>query len=216
MVAETQPIAYVLDPDPRTRDQVSAIATRAGLSSARFETASEFLAQYGHESTGCLILELKLPDMSGLRLQSRLVERGVDLPRIFLTSHANSRLAVEAMRGGAIDFLPKPVIDASLALKIQEAIARQQRERQREIQLAEWRQSFQRLTLREMQIFRCAVDGRPNKATARYLQISEASVETYRYRLMKKLNVTQLPDLIRIWVAIYGWQPPALEVSGKY
>jgi FixJ family two-component response regulator len=154
--------------------------------------------------------------MSGLRLQSRLVERGVDLPRIFLTSHANSRLAVEAMRGGAIDFLPKPVIDASLALKIQEAIARQQRERQREIQLAEWRQSFQRLTLREMQIFRCAVDGRPNKASARYLQISEASVETYRYRLMKKLNVTQLPDLIRIWVAIYGWQPPALEVSGKY
>lgn len=200
---ESLPIAYVVDSDNSVRGHVKSAALEAGFVVRQYAEAGSFLADFRVEQLGCVVLDLNLPDVCGLTLQRMLIEQQADLPRLFLAGHDSARSAAKAMQEGAFDVLQKPVDRRQLTARLQIAVESQRNCRRQLEKLAKWRKAFSEITLRETQVFRLVVEGKPNKAIARHLGVGEPSVETYRCRLMKKLGAVCLTDLIQIWMALH-------------
>jgi FixJ family two-component response regulator len=195
---EARPTVFVVDDDPAVRESMGMLMASAGLRACGYASGREFLAAYEPGAPGCLVLDLRMPGMSGIEVQQELDRRGATLPIIFLTAYADVPTAVGAVRAGAVDFLEKPVDGGRLLRRVQDALGMDSRSRARRSAAEEARERLARLTVREQDVLRLVVEGSSNKAIAKALGISRRTVETHRARIMRKTGAASLPDLIRI------------------
>ena len=163
-----------------------------------FATAQEFLDAYTDDRAGCLVLDVRLPGMSGLELQEKLAARGTPLPTIIITGHGDVPMAVRAMKTGAIEFLEKPFSDQGLVDRVQQAIRLDSQVRRQRAQCGEVAARLQALTLREREVLERVVMGKSNKEMAANLDISTKTVEAVRARLMRKMQADSLAELVRM------------------
>jgi FixJ family two-component response regulator len=159
-----------------------------------------------------LILDVQLPGLSGLDLQKRMVEIGLEIPIVFLTGHGNIPASVQAMKAGAVQFLTKPFDEQELLEAIREAIERDRRIRQRRTEMRELRERYESLTAREQQVMQEVVSGRLNKQIAAELSITEFTVKIHRGRVMHKMRADSLPDLVRMAAGLGLRAPPSTKV----
>ena len=197
-MTKQQGTVFVVDDDEAVRRALSLLLDSVGLRSECYPSAVEFLESYDPEKSGCLLLDIRMPSMSGLDLQARLGELRSTLPIIFLTGHADVPLAVRAMQAGAFDFLEKPFNDQELLDRVHVALEQEAQGRQKLGELRAVRQRLDRLTPRESEVMKLIVEGHSNKIVADRLGISERTVEIHRGRGMKKLGVRSVPDLVRL------------------
>lgn len=197
-----KPTVFVVDDDPALTDGLKLLLTAAGLGVETFPNAQAFLAEYRAERPGCVVADIRMPGMSGLELQERLVTDGVGIPVIILTGHGDVSAAVRALKGGAVDFLEKPFNAQTLLEQINKAIAKDAETRRAEERQAEVTRCLARLTPREAEILELIINGRANKVIAVELSISERTVELHRSRIMKKMQVRSVTELVRSTMAV--------------
>ncbi len=192
-------VVFVIDNDPSMRAALEDLVGSVQLEVRLFSSPQEFLAASKRpEVPGCLVIDVRLPGMSGLTFQNELARMGVDLPVIFITRHGDIRMSVRAMKAGAFDFLTKPFRDQDVLDAIQAAIERD-RERRRDAALvSDLRERYSALTERERQTMRLVVIGRANKQIAADLDLSEMTVKVHRGQVMRKMRARSLPELVRI------------------
>ncbi|HSW29749.1 MAG TPA: response regulator [Longimicrobiales bacterium] len=197
-MADAPPTVFIVDDDPAVRESMGMLMATAGLRSCGFPSARDFLAAYERAVPGCLVLDLRMPGMSGTELQAELERQDATLPIIFLTAYADVPTAVGAVRAGAVDFLEKPVDGERLLKRVQDALGIDARSRALRSEAERARELLDRLTPRESEVLDLVVAGLTNKAVAKILGISRRTVETHRARIMGKTGAASLPDLIRI------------------
>jgi two-component system, LuxR family, response regulator FixJ len=189
---------FVVDDDPAVRDSLKWLLSSVNMTVETFASAAEFLAAYRPEHTGCLLVDVRMPGMSGLELQEELRARSCNLPVIIITGHSDVQMAVRAMKAGAFDFIEKPFNDQSLLDLVQKAVD-QSRQVSRELsEQAEIRQRLDLLSPRERQVLDLVTDGEPNKRIAFLLGLSEKTVEAHRAKVMEKTRAGSLAELIRM------------------
>lgn len=198
-MSETATI-FIVDDDPAVRDSLTLLLGASGLRVETYASARAFLEAYTPERPGCLLLDVRMPGMSGLELQAELAARGVSLPIIFITAHGDVPMSARAFRTGAVDFLEKPLDHDLLLQRIREAVDRDAEARRRRAERAEYRARLARLTRREREVLTYVVQGKSNKEIARALDVSHRTVEAHRARLMDKMEVQSLPALVEIAV----------------
>jgi two-component system response regulator FixJ len=189
---------YVVDDDEAVRRFLRGLIQSVGLNVETYATAQEFLAAYQAGSPGCLLLDIRMPGMSGLELQAELKRRKVDLPVIILTGHGDVKVAVHAMKAGAVDFIEKPFNNELLLQSIQNAIAGSLRSGSIRIRRQEIMQRLGALTTRERQVLDLVAAGETNKGVARHLGISEKTVEIHRAKVMEKMRAKSLAELVKM------------------
>ena len=195
---ESGAIIAIVDDDPSAREGLSSLIRSAGWRAEAFASAQEFQAHPGAEVPSCLILDLQLPGLSGLDLQKRMAEAGLDIPIVFLTGHGNIPASVKAMKAGAVEFLTKPFDEQELLQAIEEAIERDRRSRQRHAEMHELHGRYESLTAREQQVMQQVVSGLLNKQIAAELNITEFTVKIHRGHVMRKMRADSLADLVRM------------------
>ncbi|HEX4585427.1 MAG TPA: response regulator [Burkholderiaceae bacterium] len=193
-----EPTVFVVDDDAAVRDGLALLLDTAGLKVRTYDGASAFLAACAPDHAGCLILDVRMPEMTGPELQAELMRRGIDLPIIFLTAHGDIPTTVQAIKGGAIDFLTKPVVGAELLDRVRAALEKSAQLRERASAARTLRERLEGLTRREREIMQLVAAGLPNKEIARSLGISHRTVEVHRARVMQKTGVTNLVELSRL------------------
>jgi two-component system, LuxR family, response regulator FixJ len=201
---------YVVDDDPALRDSLSTLLRVAGYETETFESAKAFLANGGATSRGCVIADVRMPDMDGLELQEELVRRGASLSVIIVTGHADVPLAVRAMKAGAIDFLEKPFDADALLESVSRAFATLKPVAEGDVDRAV-EERFRLLTDRERQVLEQIVDGHANKVIAYHLSISPRTVELHRARVMDKMAARGVAELVRMALPILRTRS-----TGKY
>ena len=189
---------FVVDDDEGVRDGLSLLLATVGQPCELYEGAHEFLDAYDDAKRGCLVLDIRMPRMTGLDLQKKLQEMGSTLPIIFITGHGDIPMAVEAMRRGALDFIRKPFREHDLLERINEALNADEDAYRRAQDHQALADKLATLSEREMEVFDRVADGRMNKVIAAELGISERTVEVHRGQVMKKLGVRTLAQLVRI------------------
>ncbi len=192
------PVVFVVDDDDAVRSSLKLLLQSAGLAVSTCGTAAEFLSGHDPDQPGCLVLDVRMPDMTGLELQEELSRRGAIIPVIFITGHGDVPMAVEAMQHGAIDFLQKPFRDQDLIGRVRNALAQDERHR---AQLSARRTIEARLaslTPREQQVLRLLAQGRSNKQMAGELGVSQRTIEIHRAHLMRKMQAHSVAQLIRM------------------
>lgn len=197
MGAETA-VVFVVDDDASVRAGTRSLLASMGFEVQTFESASEFLGSKRPEVPSCLVLDVRLPGLSGLDLQRELVASGTSIPIIFITGHGDVPMSVEAMKGGAVEFLTKPFRDQQLLDAVQHAIARDRVEREKRAEVAEVRRRYESLTPRERDVMVRVVAGRLNKQIAFELGTAEITVKVHRARVMEKLQVESLAALVHL------------------
>ena len=198
-MAATQPqLVYVIDDDEAVRDSIGMLLDSADLAHRCFASADDFLALHDGSQRGCLVLDIRMPGMTGLELQQRLAEIGSTLPIIFITGHGDVPMAVEAMRQGAFDFLRKPVDEANFIDRLRNALDQESGNWHQKLDRVQNAERIAALTEREYEVFQLVAEGIANKAIASDLGISERTVEVHRAQVMKKLGVKTLAQLVRI------------------
>jgi FixJ family two-component response regulator len=195
---EPDPVIAIVDDDPSAREGLQALIESAGWRAKTFASAQEFLAHLTAEAPSCLVLDLHMPGLSGLDLQKRMAEVGLDIPIVFLTGHGNIPASVKAMKAGAVEFLTKPFDEQELLQAIQEAIERDRRTRQQHAELRELRDRYESLTAREREVMQQVVSGLLNKQIAAELNITEFTVKIHRGHVMRKMRADSLADLVRM------------------
>ncbi len=198
MLPPASPTVFVIDDDAAVRKAVSRLLRSAGIAVAVFASPSEFLAQYDPDMPGCLVLDLAMPDINGLQLQTTLGKKGCTLPIIFLTGHGDVSKSVQAMKQGAFDFFSKPVKEKDLLPAVRAAIERNAVARREQAQLSEICARLDTLTPREREVLEHVVAGKLNKQIASDLGITEATVKMHRARVMTKMKVQGIADLVRL------------------
>lgn len=199
MTSETQAqLVYVIDDDEAVRDSIGMLLDSADLAHQCFASAGDFLALHDGSQRGCLVLDIRMPGMTGLELQQRLAEIGSTLPVIFITGHGDVPMAVEAMRQGAFDFLRKPVDESKFIDRILNALNLESGNWHQKLDREQNRGRIESLTDRENEVFQLVAEGVANKAIASDLGISERTVEVHRAQVMKKLDVKTLAQLVRV------------------
>ena len=188
----------VVDDDEAVRAALGLLLQTVGLTTRSFASAGEFLANWDLQAPGCLVLDVRMPGMSGLELQEQLNLRGALLPVIFITGHGDVPMAVEAMQQGAFDFLQKPFRDQDLLDRIQRALAHDREQRSRIARKDELRARFATLTPRERDVLSLMTRGRPNKLMAADLSLSQRTIEIHRARVMDKMQAGSLAQLVRM------------------
>ena len=191
-------VVFVVDDDISIREALTNLFRSVGLNVQTFETAQEFLPSKRPDAPGCLVLDVRLPGVSGLDLQKQLVEAKIQVPIIFITGHGDIQMSVRAMKAGAVEFLTKPFRDQDLLDAVQQAIERNRSDRERSAATAELQERFDTLTSREREVFLLVVQDLANKQIAYELNISQPTVKLHRGRLMHKMEADSLGDLIRI------------------
>ncbi len=201
---DLSPTVFVVDDDRALRSSLAWLLESVAMRVEAHASAEAFLNGYDPARPGCLVLDVRLPGMSGLTLQESLAARDVQLPIIFLTGFAEVRTVVEALKGGAFDFLEKPFSNQQMIERVQQALrfdAERRRKRCEERALAA---RLALLTQRERDVMRMVTSGKPNKVTADELGLSIKTVEAHRARVMQKLQVQSLPDLVRVEWRVNG------------
>ena len=192
------PTVFVVDDDEGVRNSLRFLLKSAGLQTQALSSATEFLDAYKASQPGCLVLDVRMPGMSGLELQQQLNLRGAVIPVIFITGHGDIPMAVEAMQQGAFDFLQKPFRDQDLIDRIQRALERDAHNRAALEQHARIRERLDSLTPREREVLALMTRGKPNKIMAAELGVSQRTVEIHRARVMEKSGAASLAQLVRM------------------
>jgi len=195
---QPEPIVYVIDDDDAVRQSLEFLLKTANIGARGFESAKAFLDELPTIKSGCIITDVRMPDITGIDLLRRVKERGVDLPVIVITGHGDISLAVEAMKIGAVDFLEKPFDDDLLLTSVRSALSRNANSVRQNAELADIQEKLAALSNRERQVLDGLVSGAANKAIAFDLGISPRTVEIYRANLMTKMAANSLSDLVRM------------------
>jgi FixJ family two-component response regulator len=196
--AAIRPTIFVIDDEPTVRASIGRLLRSAGLDAQMFSSAQEFLRANRPYVPSCLVLEVHLPDVSGLDLQRELAKENIDLPVIFVTGYGDVPTSVRAMKAGAVEFLTKPYRDQDLLEAIQHAVERHRILRQQHIEGAILQQRYRSLTPREREVFPLVTVGMLNKQIAAQLGTTEKTIKTHRGQVMRKMHATSVADLIRI------------------
>jgi FixJ family two-component response regulator len=195
---KTEAIVYVVDDDPAMREMLSSLLRSVGLRVELFASASELLKISMPGVPSCLVLDVRLPGLSGLDLQAELAGANIRTPIIFLTGYADIPMTVRAMKGGAVDFLTKPFRDQELLDAVSKALERDQKRHQYDKTVSDLRTRFDSLTAREQQVMTLATAGLMNKQTAGEMGLSEYTVKIHRGNVMKKMGARSLADLVKM------------------
>jgi FixJ family two-component response regulator len=192
------PIVFIVDDDEAVRNSLRLLVKSVGLTATALASAQEFLASYDPLQPGCLVLDVRMPGMSGLELQQRLNLRGAVIPVIFITGHGDVPMAVEAMQQGAFDFLQKPFRDQDLMDRIQRALERDRANRAELGERSRIREQHATLTPREREVLALVTSGKANKVMAADLGLSRRTIEIHRARVMEKMGASSLAQLVRM------------------
>ena len=193
-----EPTVYVIDDDKTALALMQLLMRSVHLPVETFASATDFLERYPGDGAGCLVLDVRLPDMDGLELQRVLAERGVVMPVIVVTAHADVPMAVRAIRAGALDFIEKPYSSQQLLDRVREALRVDSERRELQAEIASVRARLALLTPREVQILEETVEGHSTKEIARSLALSTKTVEGHRTRLMEKMEAGTVASLVRM------------------
>jgi FixJ family two-component response regulator len=195
---ETDATVFVVDDDAPMRESLMNLIRSVGLRAELFASAREFLRSKHPDVPSCLVLDVRLPGLSGLDLQRRTTEAGMEIPIIFITGHGDIPMSVRAMKAGAVEFLTKPFRDQDLLDAIQQALERDGKARDQRAALEELRSRFASLTSREREVMKRVVAGLLNKQVGAELGTSETTVKIHRHQVMEKMGAGSLPELVRM------------------
>jgi FixJ family two-component response regulator len=195
---ERSPIVFIVDDDEAVRSSLRLLLKSVGLVPNALGSAREFLEKYDPAQPGCLVLDVRMPEMSGLELQEQLNRQGAVIPVIFITGHGDVPMAVEAMQAGAFDFLQKPFRDQDLIDRIQKALEKDRASRSVLAERTLIRERLESLTPREREVLTMVSSGKPNKVMAADLGVSQRTVEIHRARVMEKMGASSLAQLVRM------------------
>ncbi len=198
------PTVFIVDDDEAVRSALRLLMKSAGFTAVSFESAQEFLARYSAQQPGCLVLDVRMPGMSGMELQQQLNQRGAIIPVIFISGHGDIPLAVDAMQAGAFDFLQKPFKDQDLLDRGGKALAADTTARAQHLEVEHVRALLGTLTPREREVLGMVVSGKPNKIMAADLNLSQRTVEVHRARVMEKMHARSLAQLVRMMMTVEG------------
>ncbi len=196
------PVVYVVDDDDGMRRALDTLLSTVGYKTAVFSRPSEFLAKFKPDTAGCLVLDIRMPDMSGLELQQHLNRAGSMLPVIFITGHGDVPMAVQAMKEGAFEFIQKPFRDQDLLDRINHALKQDAENRSTVARRTEVQHRLESLTPRERQVMDMVVDGAANKVIAIDLNLSERTVEIHRAKVMEKMGARSVAHLVKLHLTL--------------
>ena len=197
-MSEAQALVVVIDDDPDIRNALQGLLETVDLQAALYATASEFLASKRPQGPCCIVVDVRLPGLSGLDFQQQLARENIPIPVIFITGHGDIPMSVRAMKAGAVEFLTKPLRDQDLLDAIQAALRHDRARLEDERKVADLRNRYDSLTAREREVMTMLVSGRVNKQIAAEAGISEVTVRLHRGQIMRKTRASSLADLIRI------------------
>ena len=198
MKSATVSTVYIIDDDHGMRQAVQDLVESVGLHAESFSTGEEFLCKERSSQPSCLVLDVRLPSMSGLDFQRRLVDTGVQIPVIFITAHGDIPMSVGALKSGAVEFLTKPFRDQDLLDAIQQALQRDRVTQEQQVEIRELQHRYQSLTAREKEVIGFVVSGMLNKEIASEIGASESTVKIHRGNVMQKMQAASLIDLVRM------------------
>jgi FixJ family two-component response regulator len=197
-MTEPQSIVFVIDDDASMRNALRSLIRSVGLNVELFGSAQEFLQRRPPNAPSCLVLDIRLPGISGLDFQRKLAETNISIPIIFITGHGDIPMSVRAMKAGAVEFLTKPFRDQDLLDAIHIALERNRTSSQLEAEVAKLRELYEWLTPREREVLPLVISGLPNKQIAAEVGASETTVRVHRGQLMRKMGARSLPELVRM------------------
>jgi len=199
---EADSVVFVIDDDPLYRASAERLIRSVGFNVQGFDSARNFLSSRRPDVPSCLVLDVRLPGLSGLDLQRELAEAGVHIPIIFVTGHGDIPMSVQAMKAGAVEFLTKPFRDQVLLDAIRQAIGRDQLARRQHARNLDFRRRYESLGPREREVFKCVVSGMLNKQIADELGATERTIKFHRGHIMQKMQVKSVAELVRIAEAL--------------
>ena len=205
--SQQQPIVFVVDDDVSVRESLELLIKFAGWQPETFSSAADFLARPRTTTPSCLVLDVSLPDLNGLELQKLIASERTDMPIIFITGHGDVPMTVQAMKGGAVEFLTKPFDDEVLLSAIRHAIERSAAVLGDQAEISALRSNYESLTPREQDVMGCVVAGMLNKQIGMKLGISEITVKAHRGKMMQKMKADSVADLVKTAVRL-GLAPP--------
>jgi FixJ family two-component response regulator len=197
-MSQEHPVVFIVDDDVSVREALTNLLRSVGLKVETFGTAQEFLSSQRSDAPGCLVLDVRLPGLSGPDLQRKLTDANIEIPIIFITAHGDIQMSVRAMKAGAVEFLTKPFRDQDLLDAVQQAIDRDRAARAARAETIELRNRYESLSRREREVLALVVRGLLNKQIAGELGTVEATVKLHRGRVMEKMKADSLADLIRM------------------
>ncbi len=197
-MSDSGTIVYIVEDDVSFRKSLERLLRASGFEFISCESATAFLMQSRLSRPACLLLDVMLPDMDGLRLQQEILARGISLPIVFISGHGNIPMSVQAMKQGSVDFLPKPFDAGTLKDAIIRALERDKENRNKEVQINRAKALIETLTPREKEVLCWVISGRLNKQIARALGTTEKTIKVHRGRVMEKTGVTSVAALVRL------------------